>query len=386
MKNASKINSNWMWILAVVVMLLPGVSANAKKKVVEQTNDTAFPEAFVRKVDGAQRFQNPAYFSLMAGSGIQSQDVKVLYARLQAAVAANERYKALYLARVFTSIKPDVAAAWSNRAALASALGLSDEASVCQANAKDVQHLATVPPSVLPGAGLTVKPASLADWASAMALLSDDTAAKERHASLVAVKDSVSGIHQATDEEIQERTRSYKEDGLTPPGPWARPEAIRLQHILPNAFSLGTEEPMHYKSMSAGGMFGAMLMAGMAGMQQNYNPQLAQQAQEMSQEMAGRAGEVPSHYKGGSYTKITYVGGKAVSSLDHPQPSGEFETVGLPVPLLWASGGTREPIYAGSWKGTEKARGRHYTAEELERTPARVRSSTTFRRTCASPS
>jgi hypothetical protein len=207
-----------------------------------------------------------------------------------------------------------------------------------------------------------------------MALLSDDMAAKTGTASLVAVKDSVSGIHQATDQEVQERNRSFQADGLTPPGPWANPEPIRLHHLLPNAFLLRAEEPMRSKSASKGGMFGAMLMAGIAGMQQNSNPAVAQQTREAAEEMAGRASEVPSHYVGGSYAKITYSNGKEITTVDHPQPTGEFETVGLPVPLLWASGGSHDPVYVGLWKGTEKAKGRRYALADMDKnTSGRVK-------------
>lgn len=356
--------------VVMTLLFLPCISANAKKKTTHDASKIGFPEAFIRRVEGAQRFRDPAYFNLMAASGLQLGDPKALYARLQAAAAANEHYKALYLARIFTVLKPDAAAGWTNRASLASTLGLNEEATACQANAKDLQHLVSVPPSVLPGSALSIKPASLADWAAAMALLSDDTAAKTGTASLVAVNDSVSGIHQATEQEVQERNRSFQADGLTPPGPWATPEPIRLHHVLANAFSLRAEEPMHFKSSSAGGMFGAMVMTGLAGVQQNSNPVAAQRTQEAAQEMAGRASEVPSHYVGGSYTKITYANGREVSTIDHPHPTGEFETVGLPVPLLWASGALRDPIYAGLWKGTEKAKGRRYTVAEMDKNPS----------------
>ena len=66
---------------------------------------------------------------------------------------------------------------------------------------------------------MKTKPATLSDWAAATALLSDGIAEKEGKNALVAFKDLVSGIHEATPEEVAERNRSAQEDGLNPPGP-----------------------------------------------------------------------------------------------------------------------------------------------------------------------
>jgi hypothetical protein len=328
---------------------------------------TGFPGAYTKLVDGAGRFDNAAYFNLMASDGINKVDAKALYGRLQAAVAANERYKALYFSRILTALKPDVAAAWTNRAQLASALGLTEEAAACEQNAKNPSARVNVPVTgILPGSSLKIKPTTLSDWAAATALLSDGMADKEGKQSLVAFKDLVSGIHNATKEEIEERTRDYEESNMNPPGPWATPEPVQLRHVLANAFDLRSAEPMHNKSISGGGMFAAMLMAGLSGMQQNTNPGLAQQSMDVAQQMAGRASQVPSHYKGGSYTRVVFDDGKEVATPDHPETSGQDETVGEPLPFLWASGGSTDPYFSGVWKTTAGTKVKKITLSNLD--------------------
>lgn len=365
MKNLSK--------ASVVTVLLFAFSATtfAKKKenkeVALNTPSTAFPAAYTKVVQGAQRFDNPDYFKLLAADGITKADAKALYARLQAAVRANERYKALYFARVLTQVKPDNAAMWTNRAQLATAIGLTDEAAPCEQNAKDPAHAVKVPlTGVLPGQGLAVKPATLADWAAATALLSDGIAEKEGKQALVAFKDSVSGIREATEAEIKERDNDARESGLTPPGPWATPEPAQLKHLLGNVFAERAADPMHYKSLSKGGMFGAMLMAGLSGANMNINPGMAQQGMQMAEQMAGRASEVPSHYKGGSYTRVTFADGKELDTADHPQTVGLDETVANPVPFLWASGGSMEPTIRAGWKSSAKVKVKKITTANLE--------------------
>jgi hypothetical protein len=339
--------------------------AKKKEKIEKETSApaTGFPAAYTKVVEGAQRFENPDYFKLLAADGITKVDAKALYMRLQAAVNNNERYKALYFARILTQIKPDNAAMWANRAQSATALGLSDEAAACQQNAKDPAHPVKVPlTGILPGQGLSVKPSTLADWAAATALLSDGIAEKEGKQALVAFKDSVSGIHEASEAEIKARDNDARESGLTPPGPWAAPEPVQLKHVLGNVFAERAAEPMHYKSVSKGGMFGAMLMAGLSGANMNINPGMAQQGMVMAQQMAGRASEVPSHYKGGAYTQVTFTEGKESEVADHPQTAGLDETVANPVPFLWASGGSMVPTIDAVWKTNQKTKVKKITA------------------------
>jgi hypothetical protein len=164
--------------------------------------DDVFPEAYLQGVSGAQRFRNPTYFKLLAGSGVRLVDPKTLFARMQAAAAENDRYKALYLSRMFTQVAPENATGWSNRARLASDLGLSGEAAVSDANAHSAGQAARPPSELLPGVSSMPKPASLRDWAAAVAVLSDAVVEREGSASLIAVEDSVSGVREATRADI----------------------------------------------------------------------------------------------------------------------------------------------------------------------------------------
>ena len=356
--------------LVSVLMVASCLTAFAKKnekQEVKQQQATGFGTAYTRVVKGAERFEDANYFKLMASDGIRTVDPKALYVRLQAAVAANERYKALYLARIFTDLKPDAPAAWNNRARLASALGLTEEAAACEQNATDPSQRVNVPlADILPGTGLGTKPTTLSDWAAATALLSDGIAEKEGKQGLVAYKDLVSGIHEATKEEIAERDQNNREAGLNPSGPWADSEPVQLRHVLANSFDLHSADPMHEKSVNKGSMFGAMLMAGLSGMQANINPTVSQQAMNMAEQMAGRASQVPSNYQGGSYIRVIFHDGKEVTTPDHPQTSGQVETVGNPLPFLWASGGSTEPYFTGNWKSNDRAKVKKITASNLD--------------------
>ena len=315
---------------------------------------SAYPETFVGAITDGQRFRDPGYFKMLAADGILSVDPQALYARLQAAVAANERYKALYFARLFTNARPEIAAGWSNRASLAVVLGLTDEATAAQLNANNPTHLVPVPLALLPGPRVSTKPVSLGDWAAAMALISDGMAAKEGPNALLAIKDSVSGIHKATAQELATEAAQAREDGEPPDGPWARPESIKLQDVLPNAFSLRSGDPMKFQSTDTVGMTIAILAAGLSGLQMNTNAVAADQSLKAANLLAGQASDVPSNYKGGSFTTAIYRDDKDAVTVNHPQPAGKNYVLGLPVPLLWASGGSLTPAISAQWKSTEK--------------------------------
>jgi len=315
---------------------------------------SAYPETFVGTISDGQRFRDPDYFKMLAADGILKVDAQALYARLQAAVAANERYKALYFARLFTNAKPEVAAGWSNRASIATVLGLTNEAGAALQNANNPAHSVPVPLGLLPGPNFTTRPVSLGDWAAAMALISDGIAAKEGPNALLAIRDSVSGIHKATARELAEEAAQAREDGQPSDGPWARPESIKLQDVLPNAFSLRAGEPMKYQSTNTVGMTFAILAAGLSGLQMNTNALAADQSLKAANLLAGQASDVPSNYKGGNFTTAIYKDDKDAVTVNHPQPSGKYYVVGLPVPLLWASGGSLTPAIGAQWKSTEK--------------------------------
>ncbi|GAC1437629.1 MAG: hypothetical protein NVS1B11_01750 [Terriglobales bacterium] len=203
-------------------------------------------------------------------------------------------------------MKPDSAAAWQNEFALASALGLQHEAELCKKNASDPVHATSVAAELLPGT-LRYKPVSLEDFAAAVSLMSDSTSAKEGRNALIAFRDDVSGIRQATQEEIDQANRADQEVGLPPSGPWATAEPPKPLDALAAAFSLRSATPMRYSSGSRSGMASAMLLGALSGMQANSNPSAAEQTREVAQREAERSTQVPSHNKGGSFELAKYT-------------------------------------------------------------------------------
>jgi hypothetical protein len=291
----------------------------------------------------------------MLGGGLKSTSSKVIFERMSTAANSKENYKALYFARIFTQLEPQMAAGWANRAALANALNLKEEAKACAAKAADPNSSVQVPLDSLPGQ-ISVQPTSLADWAAAMALLADGTATKTGRNSIVAVRDDISGIQVPTAEEVKENDEELVELGLPPDGPWSAPAPIRLNQVGPNSFVLDKPEAMHYKTVKKGTMFGAMVMAGLAGYAGASNPVASAMDSELAGKMASDATNVANHYTGGTYTKVVYGGDpiQATSSVDHPISAGKSHAVGIPVPIFWASGRSDQATYLGHWSAGTK--------------------------------
>ena len=325
-----------------------------------------FPETVISTLNGGQRFRDPAYFRLMAGDGLRSVDPQVLYARLQVAVHANERYKALYFATIFTELQPSLPTGWSNRATLAASFGLTTEAELCRKNAAYPAHPQTVNSTMLPGAALKYEPVSLADWAAALALVSDSVAEREGSEALIAFPDDVSGIHEATQQEIEESNAALQSSGLPPTGPWADAQPVRLQDILANAFSLRSGQPMSYRFQSRSSAFGAGLIAALSSVVAQSNPTLAEAGLETAQDENSQGSQMPSHYSGGSYLTTAYKDDAQILDTKKPHSSGEDHAVGAPIPLLPASGGSFNPIYAGRWVAGEKPLIKRITASDLK--------------------
>jgi hypothetical protein len=297
-----------------------------------------YPDALHVAYPDIARFRDAAYFGVLAEGGLSHVDPRALHGRIAAASEAGEGYKALYLARLFTDLQPDNAAGWSNRARLAAAVGFAGEAAAAQANAQSGTS-APVSGNALPGA-IATKPASLHDWAAALALLADDVAAREGRPVIVSVKDDLSGIQVASQEDIQRENR----------GPWATAKPVRAEDVLPNLFVLSQAQPMDHKSMK-GSMFalGALALAG-----SGYASTVG--AAEAATTFAGlygnamaRAFEVPSDYKGGKYTAVTYAEAAPKRVELTPKTSGKSEAVGTPLPLLWASGPSRSQALPAVW-------------------------------------
>lgn len=347
-------------IISLAVMSCEAAQVNQSKRAI------GFPETLMHTVQAGHRFADPGYFHLMAGDGLRSVDPRALYARLQSAVQAKEKYKALYFATIFTQVQPASPAGWSNRAALAETFGLSSEAALCRKNAADPAHAQTVSSTLLPGSALRYRPVSLPDWAAALALVADSVAGKGGAHSLLAFRDDVSGIHQATQQEIADANASAQSAGLPPTGPWAIAEPARLQDVLANIFLLQSGKPMNYRFESRGGAFTAGLLAAVSGLDAAYNPAQAQAAAQLAQEETQRASQIPSHYTGGSYTEAAYRGEVELWGVRNPKASGQNQAIGSPVPLLLASGGSFNPIYVGEWAAGEKPFLKRITESDLK--------------------
>ena len=345
--------SRQMSMLAVALIVVLGrashvtLAAGEKRKqvahpAIARASQQPFP---ARALDlmAASRLKDARYFRLVAGDALLDVDPKVLYARMAAAAAAGETYKALYLARIFTQTSPEMPEAWSNRARLAAALGLERERAAAERRAGDPAGGLPVPMEGLPGQALPLRPGSIADWAGAILLMSDASAVAHPSA-LPAVRDDVSGIVASTAEETEQS-----------PGrsPWARPEPIRLDDVLPNAFLLQSGQPMKWKTENSGSLFAGMALAMLAGAASAKNDAAAADTfAAASGDMFARAEAVKSHYVGGKYQAVSYVNGTARSANVLPRSTGVSHAVGMPVPLLWAAGGSMSGTARLDLKGT----------------------------------
>jgi hypothetical protein len=298
-----------------------------------------FSEVFMKASPELQRFGDLAYFRTLASDGVLSSDPKALFGRITAATQNGEGYKALYFARLFTERQPDNRVGWTNRARLAANLGFDAEAAAAKAIAESgiPRPLAG---AILPGL-LKVRPSTLPDWAAAVALMADDTTAREGRAVVLAVRDDLSGVTVATAEQIEREAR----------GPWATANPVQIEDVLTNAFVLSQAHPMDRKSMR-GGMFalGALSMAGAA-----YSSSIG--ATDAATSLAGVYGsamanvhQVPSDFKGGEFMSRTFETGTARDTKVTPKTSGKHEAVSTPLPLLWASGPSLAPTINAAWR------------------------------------
>jgi len=320
------------------------VDAGDKKPALPPAAQT-FPLSYLRTQTELQRFADPAYYRMLAADGIRSADPKALFGRIAAATQANEGYKALYLSRLFTELQPDNRTGWANRARIAAGLGFDAEATAAKMNA-ETGSTTPIQGGALPGT-FKVRPTSLSDWAAAMALASDDVKAREGRAVVVAVRDDLSGVAVPTNEEIQQEAR----------GPWANAKPVQLEDVLPNLFAMPQATPMDRKSMK-GGLFalGALALAGSTYANQIGAADAAAQFSEMYGNAMAHAFEVPSDFKGGSFTAVTYVRGAAKGTKMTPKTAGKREAIGTPVAILWASGGSLSSTIEAMWSNGDSGK------------------------------
>jgi hypothetical protein len=319
--------------------------ASDKKPAGPAASASGFPAAFLKTQPDLQRFADPAYYRMLAADGLREADPKALFARIAAATQANEGYKALYLSRLFTELRPDNQTGWANRARLAANLGFEAEAAAARTNAES-GSATPVRGAALPGT-FKVRPTSLADWAAAIAMASDDVRAREGRAVVVAVRDDLSGLSVPSNEEIQREAR----------GPWANAKPVQLEDVLPNLFAMPQATPMDRKSMK-GGLFamGALALAGSTYATHIGAADAAAQLSQAYGNVMAHAFEVPSDFKGGSFLAVTYANGIAKSANITPKTAGKHEAIGTPVAMLWASGGSLTPTLDAVWRNGDSSK------------------------------
>jgi hypothetical protein len=275
----------------------------------------------------------------------------MLFGLIQNAIANKENYKALYLARIFNEIKPDLAAGWTNRAAIANSLGLKAEAEAAALRATDITRQTPVPLSVLPGSGLKVRPASLADWAASLALVGDSLSAQNGERSAVAVRDDISGVAVADPNEVREADSRQIAAGLTATGPWATAKPLQADLVDANLFVLKEPVAMGYGTVKKGMMFLGAVLAAESAMAGSMGVAGSGDLAQTSGQVMGNAFEVESNFHGGSYKKGVYDdNGKISLAKDKPKSAGKEYAVGNPLILLWASGPSLLPSYYGRWE------------------------------------
>lgn len=289
------------------------------------------------------RYADDTYRNLVLGPALTQAPAQGLFRVAADAAQRGEGYKALYFARLVTRAVPDNAAAWRNRAALAERLGLSSEAAASTARSENPASGAEPAPSVLPGKAFPVRPASVADYAAFANLMADDSAASLGHPVLVAANDNASGINVATAEEVEARRHVF-----------AQAKPLTLVDIPNNAVVLGDADPMGKKVDVGSIAFGILAVAG-AGYAMNQGMTYAVDTTQIVTALGAAAGEqfkqaanTPSKFSGGSFV-VQRLGedGAWKEEKRQPQTTGEIDVVGMPMPLLWSSGGSTQAQVEG---------------------------------------
>jgi len=312
---------------------------------------TEWPPAVIRAIPGGDRFRNADYLRLVAGDGLLRVAPDALFRRMTAAAQRGEWYKALFLARVFTQARPDLPAGWSNRAKLATQLGLDEEAAACAKNAVSSEAGGVGSPFVT-GTRFTLEPATLADWAAALLIAADSPPVERGTSNLLVVRDDVSGVHVETREERAEIDAHTNAEDLRQYGRigvFAEPEPIRLVNVLTGSFMMTGGEPMKLGGNSTGGSWAMTALsafaiasgAGPAAIGASESARKRVQAAE-----AEKDAKAPSLMAGGKVAGVTWNGHQARIEYA-PQPSGHDRAVGNPVPVLWGTGGALVPSYCG---------------------------------------
>jgi hypothetical protein len=280
------------------------------------------------------RFADEGYRQLAFGKRLSTASPEKLYEVSAAAAAKGQGYKALLFARLVSDAAPDNKAAWSNRSTLAEGLGLTDEATAAKARA--VGEAMEVPASVLPGKQFAVKPASVSDYAALMSLMAHDANVAKQRPVLIGVSDHASGLLVPTEEDIDARGH-----------PFAQAQPLRIIDVPNNAFVIDSASPMG-KKIAFGAIAGGVLAVAGAGQALGAGLDYGVDTTALVMMLGEAAG---NSFSAAANTPSAFSGGEiAVSRLDEqsawaddkrkPQTSGETDVVGLPMPILWASGGS----------------------------------------------
>lgn len=307
--------------VAVAIVLVISSLAFGVDRQVEQP--TTLPACFVKGTKGAERLGDPMYVRMMAGEGLLSVAPPALFGRIKAAMNNGERYKALYLSRLLARMTPNNAAVSQNIDAISGSLGFS--ASVTRAATLSNR----VPSEPLPGTAFKIRPSSLADWAAAVSLVADELADTEGRYSLVALKDSLSGI--------QVRQMQFDDPVRGPRAlVWAEPKPLLLDSILSNLFSIHQARAMAEKGTNVMGLLAAAGTAYLGSVGALTSAQISQITEGLTMDAVART----SRLKEGSYVARQYINGRVSETPLKARPSGERAGIDLPVPVLWASGGS----------------------------------------------
>lgn len=350
--------SKWKSLAALTMSGLLGLaSTSAAAKKERQPSGAGYPDAFVTYLQDGSRFKNPQYFHAMAADGIATADPKAIYAVLQRSLSAEENYKALYLARVFTKVRPDLSSGWLNRANIASSLGFDEEAA--SASKRAGMAATDVVREALPGNSGKVRPVDLQDWAASLMLVADGTTRFGPNL-LVAVEDDISGVHS----EISQSS------------PSVRAADIKAADLGPNLFFLQRATPMKFKSENAGSSWGSTLMALTSGLASaNGDINTATQAADQAGRLSAEAAAVSFHYTGGKYEEVRCSGAKPLVTLATPKATGEFSVIRTPVPVLAASGSPQGPTVTASFSTLRTAEFSRIRASHPTALPAKYKAS-----------
>jgi hypothetical protein len=292
------------------------------------------------------RLSNAPYRALAFGEIWSKAEPAVLAGLAADAAARGEGYKALYLSRVLTLRHPELSALWRNRAAIAEELQFTAEATQSLARAANLAADTPIVPTIVPGASLAT-PKTLADWSALVSLMADDVARLSEGPVVIAIPNQVSGVTVPSADEMSIRGAPYAQAG-----------PVLMADIASSLFMLGEANPMRKNVRWGSAVAGAAAsLAGAAMLEAGANyavdtMDVAVAMSETSGRAYARAVATPSAFTGGTYQAWQASGASSALRVRklQAQPTGEFDAVGLPLPLLLASGASQAMHFEGRFR------------------------------------